>query len=227
MKLELLHLCDSLFPIGSFGCSDGLEWAAARLKPEAVEAVACLREWIDVALDETLGRLEGPAVSRAWQAVTAGDWTTLAALDAELTALRPAASARRTSRAMGLRLLTTWATLHPEPRLGQVLSLARQAALGPALPVAFGAVCASGLVSQHDAVEAFAYTRLSAIVSAAMRLMPIGQTEAHTLLARALDRVPRVVVALVARDADAAAFTPQLDLALMTHQYLHARLFLT
>ena len=82
-------------------------------------------------------------------------------------------------------------------------------------------------VAQHDAVEAFAYTRLSATVSAAMRLMPIGQTEAHTLLARALDRVPRLVAALVARDADAAAFTPQLDIALMTHQYLHARLFLT
>ena len=47
--LALLHLCDSLFPIGSFGYSDGLEAATAA---GLVETPADLQEWLDVCLDE-------------------------------------------------------------------------------------------------------------------------------------------------------------------------------
>src|SRR5262245_34565957 len=104
LKPELLHLCDSLFPVGSFGYSDGLETAAAR--------GVNLRDWMDVVLDENISQLEGPAVLRAWGAFHAPDWDALVGVDEELTALRPAMSARRSSRAMGLRLLTTWHALH-------------------------------------------------------------------------------------------------------------------
>jgi urease accessory protein len=128
---------------------------------------------------------------------------------------------------MGVRLLATWAALHPDPRLDEIQSLARHGLIGPTLPVAFGSACACRLIAEREAIEAFAYTRLTAAVSAAMRLMPIGQTAAHTVLARTLDRVPAVVGALLARGGEADSFTPELDIALMTHQYLHSRLFRT
>lgn len=220
--LRLLHLCDSLFPIGGFAYSDGLETATVR---GLVADLDGLRAWVDVCLDETFGRLEGPAVWQAWSAFTGADWDGVTALDEEIAALRPSASARRSSRAMGLRLLTTWHTLHPEPRLSELLALARAGRLGPALPIAFAAACVSSGVDRRRAVEAFAYTRLSATTSAAMRLMPIGQSDAHALLARTLDRVPPVVDAIVQRDAGLESFTPAMDVAAMSQQYLHSRLF--
>ena len=226
MLVDLLHLCDSLFPVGAFAYSDGLETAASeqvRLKPDTTYEV--LREWIDVVLDESIGRLEGPAVWRAWLAFRERDWDALTALDDELVALRPAASARRSSRAMGLRLLTTWQALHPDPRLDHALQLAARGARGPSLPIAFAGACACGNVDRGDAVQAFAYTRLAATVSAAMRLMAIGQTDAHALLARTLARVPAAVEAIAARDAAPQSFTPAMDLAAMSQQYLHSRLF--
>ena len=64
-----------------------------------------------------------------------------------------------------------------------------------------------------------------ATVSAAMRLMSIGQTAAHALLARSLDRVPAVVDDIARRDARIESFTPALDIAAMTQQYVHSRLF--
>ena len=212
MNLELLHLCDSLFPIGSFAYSDGLETVASHCR---------LDEWIDVVLDKSIGRAEGPAVWRAWQACRDRDWETLAALDDEVIALKPAAAARRSSRAMGLRLVTTWRALHPHPHLDQLLAHVTN----PSLPVAFAAACACMPIERRDAVEAFAYTRLAATVSAAMRLMPIGQTDAHALLARTLARVPAVVDAIAARDAAPESFTPAMDIAMMSQQYLHSRLF--
>ena len=218
MELALLHLCDSLFPIGAFAYSDGLETAAARAAPpfDAGE----LRAWIDVCLDETLGRMEGPAVWQAWTAFRDEDWDTLVMLDDELTALRPSSSGRRSSRAMGRRLLATWQTLHADPRLERPVFRD-----GPALPIAFAGACACSDIDRRHAVGAFAYTRLAATMSAAMRLMPIGQTDAHTLLARTLERVPAVVDLIASRHVRIESFTPAVDIAAMTQQYVHSRLF--
>ena len=219
-ELALLHLCDSLFPIGAFAYSDGLETATRRGTPPF--DAGQLRAWIDVCLDETLGRMEGPAVGQAWTAFRAGDGDTLVMLDEELTALRPSSSGRRSSRAMGRRLLTTWRTLRPDPRLEHALILFRD---GPALPIAFAGACACSSIDRRRAVEAFAYTRLAATISAAMRLMPIGQTDAHALLARTLERVPAVVDLAASRQAHLESFAPAVDIAAMTQQYLHSRLF--
>jgi len=228
VNLALLHLCDSLFPIGAFTHSDGLESATSDGR---VATASDLRAWLDACLDETIGRLEGPAVWQAWIAVRDGDWAAVETLDEELTALRPSSAVRRSSRAMGARLLTTWSALHPgspfdsrmtERSLGA--GPTRNDATGLSLPIAFAAVCVSVGVERREAVEAFAYTRLAATTSAAMRLMPIGQTDAHALLAQALGRVPALAAGIAARNA-LESFSPQLDVAAMTQQYLHSRLF--
>jgi len=229
--LRLLHLCDSLFPIGSFGYSDGLESAALRPTPDRAtdtDAASMLRDWIDVCLDETIGRFEGPTIRRAWRAFDARDWLALATTDNESIALRPSSAARQSTRAMGRRLLTTWAAIYPEPRIDEAAAaLGAQGRIAPALPVAFAIACAASAIDARAAIEAFAYTRLAATTSAAMRLISIGQTDAHRLLARTLDRVPAVADAILARDAEAESFAPHLDVALMQHQYLHSRLFRT
>jgi urease accessory protein len=229
VNLALLHLCDSLFPIGAFAYSDGLESATSDGR---IATAADLRGWIDVCLDETIGRLEGPAVWQAWIAVCAADWSSLGALDEELTALRSSSAARRSSRAMGARLLTTWSALHPDARFdSRMTGGSRKAGAGPndstgiALPIAFAAVCVGIGVERREAVETFAYTRLAATTSAAMRLMPIGQTDAHALLARTLDRVPAVAAGIAARDGRIESFAPALDIEAMRQQYLHSRLF--
>jgi urease accessory protein len=219
--LALLHVCDSLFPIGGFGYSDGLEAATAT---GLVRTPADLQAWLDVCLDEVVGRTDGPAALRAWCAFNREDWEALCDLDGEITAMRPSSTTRRSSRAMGFRLVTTWSALYSDPRMEHLLGLARLQRLGPALPIAFGCVCASAGVGMRDAGAAFAYTRLASTTSAALRLMRIGQTDAHARLAEALERVPGVVDAMTTR-ARPESFSPAMDVATMAQQYLHSRLF--
>jgi urease accessory protein len=216
-----LHLCDSLFPIGGFGYSDGLEAATAA---GLVQTPAELQAWLDICLEEAVGRTDGPVALRAWSAFERQDWEALSELDEEITALRPASATRRSSRAMGLRLVTTWSTLYPDRRLEHLLDLARGERLGPALPIAFGCACASAGVEKRDAGVAFAYTRLASTISAALRLMRIGQTQAHARLAEVLMRVPMVVDAMTTR-ARPQSFAPAMDISAMAQQYLHSRLF--
>jgi urease accessory protein len=222
VTLELLHLCDSLFPLGAFSYSDGLETAAAQ---GAVHDRDSLREWLDAVLDESFGRFEGPV---AWQARTLIEnarWDDIVQLDAEAIALRPSSSGRRATGAMGQRLLATWRALHPDLRLDELHRLAERRAIAPTLPIAFAAACLCAGVDRHAALEALAYTRLASTVSAAMRVAPLGQNAAHALLSEILARVPEVVRDIAARGAPPESFAIQMDLAAMEQQYLHSRLF--
>jgi len=216
--VALLHLCDSLFPIGSFAHSDGLEAATSR---EQIRTATDLRDWVDVTLSEGLRRVEGPAVARAWLAVTRGEFDAVAVLDDEVYALRPTSTGRESTRAMGTRLLKTWREIRP----AHSMPLADLERHQLTLPVAFGVVAGASDIPVHAAVEGFMYTRLASIVSAAMRLMALGQREAHTLLADQLEGVPKLAEEVVSDDGPIGAFTPVLDVTVMSQQYVESRLF--
>jgi urease accessory protein len=220
--LGLLHVCDSLFPIGSFGHSDGLESA---VNAGLVAGPDDLTRWLEVCRDESFGRADGPAMLIAQVALQGADFDALVEVDEELTALRPSSTARAASRAMGLRLLKTWHATVPDVRLERLLALCRAQVLGPTLPVAFAAVAECIGAAAHETLAAYAYTRLAATISTAMRLFPIGQGEAHARLSRALSGVPSVIDEVLARQERPASFAPAFDIAQMTQQYVHARLF--
>jgi urease accessory protein len=224
--LDLLHVCDSLFPIGAFAYSDGLESATSSA---LVHDLDSLREWLDVCLDESIGRSDGPAFTIAWSAFEGADWEALIEVDEELTALRPSSDVRKANRSMGRRLLKTWQALHPDARLDQALDLAAApgpaTGWGPTLPVAFAAVGVCAGIDRRDGLAGYAYTRLGATVSAAMRLIALGQTDAHRLLSCVLDRVPATVDDVITRHPPIESFAPALDVAQMTQQYVHSRLF--
>src|SRR5947209_5344998 len=169
--LALLHLCDSLFPLGGFAHSDGLESAAST---KLVRDAGDLQRWLDVCLEEAIGRCDGPAVVIAWSAFHDQKWDSLIAVDEELMAMRPSSTTRMASRSMGLRLLNTWHRLHPDRRLQHALTLVSMRTLGPMLPVAFAGACACAGIERRHAVEGFAYTRLATTISSAMRLIAIG-----------------------------------------------------
>jgi urease accessory protein len=224
--VALLHLCDSLFPLGAFAHSDGLETATSSGR---VATADDLESWMATSLSEGLSRLEGPALARAWQIGVPGDAAAaeaLADLDAEVYAMRPSASGRESSRAMGARLLKTWRQIRPTVDLG-ALDAARGSlgGRGLTLPVAFGIVSRASEIGAREALTGFMYTRLAAIVSAAMRLMPVGQHDAHARLSALLARVPDAVETILREETPPRSFAPAMDIAAMRQQYGESRLF--
>jgi urease accessory protein len=218
--LPLLHLCDSLFPIGAFAHSDGLESAT---DAGLVASAADLGAWMDASLSQVLAQSDGPAVCLAWQSFREREWDRLAAVNAEAFALRPSAVSRQATRAMGARLVRTWKQLY-EPAGFDELCARVDVDRTMTLPPAFGVVCASIGAEAREAVEGFIYTRLASAASAAMRLLPIGQHEAHRLLAERLRSAASIVDAIVGQPT-VSSFAPALDIASMSHQYVRSRLF--
>jgi urease accessory protein len=216
----LLHLCDSLFPTGGFAHSEGLEAAAAN---GDVATAAHLSEWMRALLHGSLRDGEGRGVALATRYGREERWLDLSALDDELFALRPSRSGREATRATGTRLLKTWLRLRPCGPHDAFLQ--RRGPDGVTLPVAFGLACLSCGIDARGAVEAFLYTRLAGTASASMRVIAIGQTEAHRVLTELLAAIPDVAAGVAAGDASPSAFTPALDVAAMSHQYVESRLF--
>lgn len=218
--LPLLHLCDSLFPTGAFAHSEGLEWATDR---GLVASADNLGEWMDASLAQLLARADGPAVWLAWHAFAGRDWRALTVVNAEAFALRPSAVSRQATRAMGVRLVRTWQQLYEPAGFGE-MAAAVDVERTMTLPAAFGVVCAATGVEARAAVEGFIYTRLASTASAAMRLMAIGQHEAHRVLASRLRVVGPIVERIAVRPV-MSSFAPAQDIAAMSHQYVRSRLF--
>jgi urease accessory protein len=160
-------------------------------------------------------------VRTAYLAACSSDFAALERLDSEIDAMRPSSAGREATRTMGTRLLKTWQQIRPTA----VVRAALECRARYTFPVAFGLVCAASDVGLVEAVEAYCYTRLAATVSAAMRLMAIGQHEAHGLLAEVLRAVPACVDRIIQDGAPPRCFTPMMDIANMSHQYVHSRLF--
>jgi urease accessory protein len=182
-----------------------------------------LRSWLDAQLAGPLETADGRAVALALAGWQARRWTELDELDDEVHALRPSSASREAARAMGTRLLKTWIAARPAADIDSYLD--RRAARGVTLPVAFGIACSEAGIAPAAALEAFLYTRLAGAISAAMRLMKIGQSEAHRLLAEVLEQVPAAAAAIFASASPPAVFAPALDIAAMSQQYQRSRLF--
>lgn len=220
--LQILQLSDGLFPIGAFAFSDGLETAIQ--KNDIVDADD-VRVWLDHYVDAVFGDSEGPALVQTMSAFPA-EWQRIELLDRELTALRSASETRASSRLLGLRLLKTCVPLFPGRGLEDLLARIESGQCHGNIAVVHGVLFRALSIGEREALLAFAYSRLSGTVSAALRLAPVGQQEMQQVLRRVLVRVPEVVDDILERPVQRlTSFVPTLDVCQMEHRHLYSRLF--
>ena len=165
---------------------------------------------------------EGLALVKCMLALKRNDLDTLRCVDEELTAIRPAAAVRASSTGIGKRLLSLYSSMTDGgniPLKAVTLPYANAAA-------AYALVFFDCGIDERDSVLAFGYNRLSGIVSAALRLIPMGQQQGQTLLTSNLNSLPAAADRILEmKDHPLRSFNPLLDIEQMNHQYIYSRLF--
>ena len=211
----LLHLLAWLspgFPTGAFACSHGLEWA---IEAGDITDEASLLIWLKDVLRHGAGRSDAILLRHAHAA--ARDPARLA----ELAELAAAAAPSRERRSETIDLGTAFAAA-AAPWSPPDLPPA------PPYPIALGALAGAhgidpdGLAAAH--LQAFAAN----LISAAVRLAPLGQSAGLRVLAAlepAIREVAAATRAATLDDIGSAAFRS--DLAAMRHETLYTRLFRT
>ena len=215
--LKTLQFSDSLFPVGAFAYSDGLETAVTN---GLVRNGADLEQWLDHYIKSVFIPCEGLLLRRAIKAHSAGDWKTIVELDTEFTALKLAAAVRASSASLARNFARSVVAVHEHPEIER----ARRELTNFA--TVYAVVGSTLGLDTRDALLAFAYSRLAGTVSAALRLMQIGQQQAQQTLGRALQDVPEAVERIFeSGDSELLSFSPLLDIQQMNHRYVYSKLF--
>ena len=183
---------------------------------------ATLADWIEDILKHGAGRSDAILLAQTWRAAIAGEERRLAEIVELAAAFAPSAERRLETLAQGAAFLAATQAVWPAPALER---LAAQAA-DIAYPVAVGACAAAHGLPLEPTVQAFVQSFAANLVSAGVRLIPLGQTDGLRVLARLEPLIPCVVAeALAAGLDDVGGAAVAADIASMWHETQYTRLF--
>ncbi len=206
--LSLVQWLSPAFPVGSYAYSHGLEWA---ISAGDITSAAELQRWIGTVLTEGAGRTDAILLAQALRP------------EADLAALSALAQALTASRE---RLVET---LDQGRALGQTIAaLTGQPQPEMPYPVALGAAARGLGLPAEPVVSLYLHAFASALVQAAVRFVPLGQTEGQAVLAALHPVILLVAAEAVQAEVDqigSGAFLS--DLAAMRHETLDVRIFRT
>jgi urease accessory protein len=218
---RLLAWLSPAYPIGAFSYSHGVETA---VEEGLVRDRDTLVAWLDSVLRQGTGAVDGALFAAAWRAAAAGDDAAFDAVAERAAAWRGTSEMALESRQQGGSFLSITRTAWPHPaldavheRLGGELSLAVAVAL---------AAAAHG-IALENALEGYLHAFVANLISAAVRAVPLGQSDGQRALA-ALEpavRATRDAALAVASLDEVGTATPLLDWCSLRHETQYTRLF--
>ena len=211
------------FPVGAYTYSSGIEYA---VEANLIADAASLQDWLTGMFRFGAGRVEGAFFSIAHRAAVFEDMDAMANALEWADALRPTAELALESAAQGEAFLKTVRVAWPHSGIDALIALATSLDRKPAYAVAVGATCGFHGLPLDPSLIAFLHALAANLVSAAVRAVPLGQTDGQRVTA-ALEPT-LAALAQAVEDAsfdDIGSATPVVDWASMQHETQHTRLF--
>lgn len=204
-RLQLSQLLSPAFPVGGFAWSQGLEYAM----DAGWVTQATLAQWLADWLDHGAGWSDAVLLSLSLRR---------RADHAELDDLARAAC--MTSQ----RLLET--AEQGAAFAANMAALTGQPQAPVALPVAMGRACAAMPLPATEIIAAFLQAQAAALISAAVRFLPLGPMQGQQMLTALQPRILlRAMRAADATEADLASAAWGADIAAMRHETMTTRIF--
>jgi urease accessory protein len=211
------------FPVGAFAYSHGLEYA---VETGTVSDAETLTQWVAGILTFGAGRVDAALFRAAHEAETRQD-------DDHLARIAELGEAQRATREMALEsaqqgraFLDTLLKVWPEPRLEAWQASLALTGREPAYAVAVAVASAAAGIALAPTLNAYLHGFAANLVSAGVRLVPLGQTDGQRAMAKLEATVLAAVDNVLRRDPDdfgSAAVT--VDWMSMQHETQYTRLF--
>ena len=218
---RLLAWLSPSYPVGAFSYSHGVETA---VEERLIRDRASLVAWLDSVLRRGTGCVDGALFAASWRAATEGDWPLFDDIAQRATAWRGTSEMALESRQQGGSFLSITRTAWPHPALDEVH---RRLDGELALPVAVALAAAVHGISLEAALSGYLHAFAANLISAALRSVPLGQTDGQVALAAletSVSDTVRAAVAVTSLD-DVGTATPLLDWCSLRHETQYTRLF--
>jgi urease accessory protein len=220
---RMLQFGDSVFPIGGFAFSGGLESA---IQKGVVNDAATLLGFTRTAVEQA-GRGDGIGLICGHRAASAGDIEEVVRIDALLYARKLSGETRTMSVRMGRKFTELGAHVTDSPALLDWRERVIAGTTPGCYPVALAVNFTAQGLSARDAFVVHQYGVASTILGAALRLMRISHMDTQPMLyALNADADSAYAAAAAATLDDMAGFAPLAEILAAVHVKSHVRLFM-
>ena len=218
---RLLTWFSPAFPIGAYSYSHGLEYAVAQGWVKNRES---LTRWIRAMLLCGSGAVDGAIFCAAWREASAGSAPGLKEVAGFAAAFRPSSEIALESMAQGAAFASMVGEMSCDhPMLAEI---AREMSGRVAYPVAAGVACAGGEIPVDAGVQAYLHGFAANLVSAGVRLIPLGQVDGlRAIKALEPNVLDSAMQALETPLELLASSTPMVDWTSVQHETQRTRLF--
>jgi urease accessory protein len=221
----LLQAGDSFYPTGSYAHSFGLE---GLVQEGVVRDRETLREMLFRSTLPGLRHNELPLAAHAWRSFAEPDWKAIGELCVLSSALKTSRELRSASENIGRQRAELCATLHQSALAKEFL---RRSADGNWPQAASISAALEGRVLGAPlgaVLAALYYASVASLLSAAMKILRLGQNGAQSLLTEVLAAAPTTIAAAEKIPlGEIGWFNPWLDIAAARHESADARMFIS
>ena len=220
--LKLLAWLSPSFPVGAFAYSHGLETA---IEDGLVRDRATLEGWIADLVALGGPRADATFLAHVWRAVESGNFAAFRAAAELAAAMRGTAELALESVQQGESFLQAMGDAWPVAVAPWRVALA-DAAIRPAYPVAVGIAAAAAGVPLAATLAAYLHAFAANLVSAAVRAVPLGQTDGQRVLAALEPNVAAAAAEAAERPLDEAGGAAlAVDILSFRHETQYTRIF--
>jgi urease accessory protein len=222
--LQLMWLASPALPIGGFSYSEGIE---AGVDIACIATFSEANDWLVDQLYLAISRADLAVVAKAIPAWRRGDLTRVDDLNNWVLQTRETSELRLQTEQMGRSMLDWW---RKQPSFhGDFLSNFQSNQdffKSPTYPLVFALAASSTQASARDCLMSFAFGWAENMTQAAVRAVPLGQTDGQHMLANLAAHIPVAVdAAMKLQDSERQAFSPMLAILSSQHETQYSRLF--
>jgi urease accessory protein len=211
------------FPVGGYSYSHGIEYA---VEAGLVTDGPALEAWIGEILCRGAGLIDAGLLAAAFRAAQAEDHGALVAVAERAQAWRSTAETALESEAQGAAFLAAVAAGWPDPGRDAAVAGLREAGIAPAYAVAVGLAGACAKLPAEALARAHLQAFAASLVSAGVKLVPLGQSEGVRITAALEPAVERAAALAQGTDLeDLGTSAWMTEWTSMRHERQYTRLF--
>jgi urease accessory protein len=223
--LNILQICDSAFPIGSFNHSYGME---TYLREDIICDAHTFNKWLTMFFENQYLYNEGLAIKLVYELLEKNEIEKIWEIDHFVTVQNVAMESREGAKLIAYRKLDVVLELFDVELLKVYKKKIEDGECYGNPAVVFAILIYSLGVEKGLAIAAYGYSVASTLVQSAVRAIPLGQKDGQIILQNTLGKLDEISSQIETLSIDDLGYNiPGFEISQMNHETLTFRLFMS